>query len=56
MELINGTAYVAVEPPDSFVQSGYEKYLIKATRHAFILDLFFTVLNSCQTNQHLESW
>ncbi|XP_073946686.1 uncharacterized protein isoform X1 [Choristoneura fumiferana] len=32
LELSNGSAYVAVEPPDTFVQSGYEKYLIKATR------------------------
>ncbi|XP_072936213.1 uncharacterized protein [Epargyreus clarus] len=32
LELINGAAYVAVEPPDTFVDTGYEEYLLKASR------------------------
>ncbi|XP_026726318.1 uncharacterized protein LOC113492834 isoform X5 [Trichoplusia ni] len=32
LELIDGMAYVAVEPPDTFIDAGYDKYLIKATR------------------------
>ncbi|XP_039745533.1 uncharacterized protein LOC120623545 [Pararge aegeria] len=32
LDLLNDTAYVAVNPPDAFVQSGYEKYLLKASR------------------------
>ncbi|XP_046974572.1 putative uncharacterized protein DDB_G0282499 [Vanessa cardui] len=32
LELKNSAAYVAVEPPDSFIPAGYEKYLYKASR------------------------
>lgn len=32
LELTNGNAYVAVEPPDLFIDSGYNKYMIKASR------------------------
>lgn len=32
IQLQNGAAYVAVEPPDPFIDTGYEKYLLKASR------------------------
>lgn len=32
MQLSHNTAYVAVIPTDIFIDAGYEKYLIKATR------------------------
>ncbi|XP_045761400.1 uncharacterized protein LOC123864775 [Maniola jurtina] len=32
LELKNDAPYVAVKPPDTFVQTGYEKYLLKASR------------------------
>ncbi|CAK1548614.1 unnamed protein product [Leptosia nina] len=32
LELHNDGTYVAVTPPDPFLQSGYNKYLVKATR------------------------
>ncbi|XP_062528659.1 GATA zinc finger domain-containing protein 14 isoform X2 [Bombyx mori] len=32
LRLSNGAAYVAVKPKDSFVNTGYEKYLVKASR------------------------
>ncbi|CAH4030875.1 unnamed protein product [Pieris brassicae] len=32
LELHNDAAYVAVTPPDPFIQSGYDKYLLKASR------------------------
>ncbi|XP_047523441.1 uncharacterized protein LOC125061852 [Pieris napi] len=32
LELHNDAAYVAVSPPDPFIQSGYDKYLLKASR------------------------
>ncbi|XP_047534486.1 uncharacterized protein LOC125069141 [Vanessa atalanta] len=32
LELKNSAAYVAVEPPDTFIPAGYEKYLYKASR------------------------
>lgn len=32
MELSNGGTYVAVIPPDTFIDTGYEKYLLKASR------------------------
>ncbi|CAG4921862.1 unnamed protein product [Colias eurytheme] len=32
LELSNDAAYVAVTPPDPFIQAGYDKYLLKASR------------------------
>lgn len=31
-QLIHQAAYVAVKPPTAFIQTGYENYLIRATR------------------------
>lgn len=35
LRLSNGAAYVAVKPRDSFVDTGYEKYLVKASRYEY---------------------
>lgn len=32
LDLTNDAAYVAVKPPDAFIQTGYEKYLLRASR------------------------
>lgn len=32
LDLTNDAAYVAVKPPDAFMQTGYEKYLLRASR------------------------
>ncbi|XP_063392625.1 uncharacterized protein LOC134678105 [Cydia fagiglandana] len=38
-ELRNGAAYVAVEPPQAFISSGYNDYLLKASSDVPIMDL-----------------
>ncbi|XP_063372499.1 uncharacterized protein LOC134660654 [Cydia amplana] len=49
-ELGNGATYVAVEPPQAFISSGYNDYLMKASRHVYIYQILIQkirVSNNC---------